>query len=601
MDDLKIFTTSPLVDVKVKLLEQAFNSLGLTLNASKSAILCGRGLSENFVAPLPVVSSQSSAYKCLCVKEFRKPARALNANTALAKAFELIRPVLSSGLNSPNAIAAINTFAMSHLWYLEENKRIAVEPAPSVPRPVVGSLVSPKALRCRAAYAMLLRVRSIIEAPPDVFVKAFVDLSFLARMHARIKTTFVSILDSYIDSFVMNIPELPHPAVVGDSELSQSNKLHIPQLLSRELPKHWCLLKDEPVHTTTHVADNKPDLVVFYPGRIFVVEVGVFADSDIDKGFQFQARAVSRCIQQLVLKAAARILFAVTASNATTNIENAAMLSPQPSRRVDRSDPNSLESSDPLLNEELIEVNSQFLPPLELSQNSRENATFFPRACAFYFLKMGGISSMSEKKCEQNIPRATEKEESDDSSSISSSSSSQPSPVQPLPLVPVAQVESASAILAPLSITKKPDSGIGPVIPRRALNIRVSTLCPLQTAADSSKKRRRGRRGGKRHKNSKNRVGGGNSGVKTGVKGPARPKGSQQRDQGSKAKAAVKRRRIASSKTAKAREPSQQPLIILIIQALSPCAQSTYPGYTPFPGYGSYPAAPFQASLAFPN
>ncbi|KAF0986385.1 hypothetical protein HZS_1107, partial [Henneguya salminicola] len=391
--------------------------------------------------------------------------------------------------------------------------------------------------------------------------------------------------------------------------------------LFRELPKHWSLLNDEPVHTTAHVAHHKPGIVVFCPARIFVIEVGVTADSDIDKVLNFKLarylplaralemthgkkvttipvimghlgcmdrasqalreilpkshRSVSRCIQKFVLKAAAKILFAVTASNATTNIENAAMLSSRPSRRVVRSDPNSLESADPLRDEELFEDNSRFLPPPELSHNSRKKINVF-------------VASP---------PRATEKEETDDSSSISSSSSSEASPVQP-----PAQVESTSAALALLSIgEEKTVPEISPVIPRRALNICVSTRIPVQTAADSSapKKRRRGRRGMKRHKAAERDDKGKNSGVKTGHTGAARPKGSQRPNTGSKTKSAAKRHRTARPRPAKARGPSQQPFI----QAPAPCAHSAHPGYPPLPGYCCChrPVAPCQAPLVCHN
>ncbi|KAF0987385.1 hypothetical protein HZS_1035 [Henneguya salminicola] len=189
-------------------------------------------------------------------------------------------------------------------------------------------------------------------------------------------------------------------------------------------------------------------------------------------------------------------------------------------------------------------------------------------------------SSIAVLKTICNPPRAPEKEKTDDSSSISSSSSSEPSPV---PVQPPAQIESTSAAFALLSIReKKTVPEISPVIPRRALNIRVSTRIPLQTA-------QQGKREGK------------NSGLETDHKGPARPKGSQRHNTSSKAKAAAERHRTARPRPAKARGPSQQPFSNPFIQAPAPCAHSAYPGYTPFPGYCCYPVVPFQAPLVCHN
>ncbi|KAF0986327.1 hypothetical protein HZS_1046, partial [Henneguya salminicola] len=131
---------------------------------------------------------------------------------------------------------------------------------------------------------------------------------------------------------------------------------------------------------------------------------------------------------------------------------------------------------------------------------------------------------------------------------------------------------------APLDRGKKPVPEISPVIPRRALNIRVWTRIPLKTAADSSspKKRRHGRRGGKRHKAAEDGGKGKDSGDKTGHKG-----------------AAAKRHRTARPE--KATGPSQQPFI----QAPAPCSYSAHPGYPPLPGYSCChrPVAPCQAPL----
>ncbi|KAF0985616.1 hypothetical protein HZS_6430, partial [Henneguya salminicola] len=128
----------------------------------------------------------------------------------------------------------------------------------------------------------------------------------------------------------------------------------------------------------------------------------------------------------------------------------------------------------------------------------------------------------------------------------------------------------------------------------RALNIRVETRIPLQTAADfpAPKKRRRGE---KRHKAAENGDKWKDSGVKKGHKGPARPKGSQRPNTGSKAKAAAKRHRTA--RPAKARGPSQQLFRNPCTQAPAPCAHSAYPGYPPLPGYCCCRVAPFQAPL----
>ncbi|KAF0986861.1 hypothetical protein HZS_4693, partial [Henneguya salminicola] len=210
---------------------------------------------------------------------------------------------------------------------------------------------------------------------------------------------------------------------------------------------------------------------------------------------------------------------------------------------------------------------------------------------------MGKQRSSTVVKSVARPPRAIKEEDTDDSSSISSSSSSETSPV-----TPPTKVESASAALALFSIEEeKTVPEISPVIPRRALNIRVETRIPVQTAADSSapKKKRRGRRGGKRHKAAEKNDKGKNSRVKTGHTGPARPKGSQQPNTVSKTKAAAKRLRTARPRPAKARGPTQQ----FFIQALASCAHRAHPGYPLLPGYCCChrPVAPCQAPLVCHN
>ncbi|KAF0986519.1 hypothetical protein HZS_673, partial [Henneguya salminicola] len=149
----------------------------------------------------------------LGVKEFQKPCRVLNAEVVMFKTFELIKPILSSGLNPHNTVAAINTFAMSQLWYqvpllqltpsncLNMRKKIAAELSNQgllFQGQSSARLFLPKRYDClglidpsRVPHKMMSKIKDILETTSDPLMQEFLDLTRIGRSRARIKTSFV--------------------------------------------------------------------------------------------------------------------------------------------------------------------------------------------------------------------------------------------------------------------------------------------------------------------------------------------------------------------------------------------------------------------------